>query len=284
MSSYFHSLTILSLAIAGNTYAQTANLVSQGALYPPTVEVNINGQSLFLTVDTGSSDTWVYTASTTCIDAVSGDVQPKAKCNFGDVYNGDFVPIEGVVFNQSYGTGQTIGGSFGYATVEVADIVLPHQQVAFVSRSSANAFPGASGILGMAPAGNIEGSWAGNDSINADFDPPNTVPYPTVFESMYNVTGQVEPFFNYAVLPGTAGGYISFGSQSPVSFNQTVVTTPLVSLDYFGVDAVNNYYPIEADGIVLNGRVMESSFVAVVDSGTLADRLPVELADAFNHA
>lgn len=265
----------------------TAALRREGdyTIVPPSAEVTINGQTHMLIVDTGSPDTFVYTSNTTCI--VQGSVQPQDSCFFGNVHTGPTEPIQGVVFNQSYGTGQNVSGYFAYAEVEVGGIVLPEQQIAFLTNSTLNAFYPASGILGMAPSGNLEAAWPGDDPTNiTGVEPPgDIVTYPTVFESMYNVTGLVDPLFTMVLQRGEDAGSVVFGSQLPGLLDQaSFVSTPLMSLDYLGVDSVDNYYPIQPSGVVLNGNKTVTDFVVAVDSGTYLNRLPEEIADEFNAA
>lgn len=128
-------------------------------------EIEWDGTSIEVIVDTGSSDTWLVQAGFTCVD-VDGNVQPvsvhpvqclhlgsrpkvstcaghspiflqEADCYFGPVFNGTF--DEGSIadenFSIEYGDGEFLTGVFGYENVTVAGITVDKQQVALVNYS-----------------------------------------------------------------------------------------------------------------------------------------------------
>lgn len=106
--------------------------------------------------------------------------------------------------------------------------------------------------------------------------------YPPVFESMYNRTSQIDALFSLAFERGDSGGYLAFGGLPPIDFVQEFVTTKFVGIPTRNNLSEDFYYSIQPQGYVLNGETFNTSYVAIFDSGTYANRLPTAMADKIN--
>lgn len=259
-------------------------LYSVATLGQPLVEAKINGVAYKLVIDSGSPDTFVYAKGVTCIGP---QLLPADNCTFTDnLYSGSFDRIDGVVFNQTYGSGQNLSGPFGYASIEVAGITVSKQRIAFVDRSTTGTFPG-DGILGMAPAGVLEASWKGTNGSTVQLGPQNQVKYPTVFESMYNSSSPLidKSFWSFALNRESSNGSIAFGVSVPEASNvSSWISTPLTSVLFGGSNATDNFYTIQPDGYELDGKRVSTDYPLVVDTGTFVNRLPDDIADKYNAA
>lgn len=291
MSRWARVASLYMLLLSPSATAAAAQPEHTGPLtYPvamlsqPSVEVKINGITRKLVIDSGSPDTFVYTKGIACI---SPNLTPANNCTFGDdQYSGTFERVDGVVFNQTYGTNQQLSGPFGYASIEVAGITISKQRIAFVDRSTSNTIPG-DGILGMAPGGILEAAWKGNDATTVQLGPENQVKYPTVFESMYNSSSPLikKPFWSFALNRDTSTGSIGFGAAVPEAASVTSwISTPFTSVHFKGDNSTDNYYTIQPDGFELAGKRVSTDYPLVVDTGTFVNRLPDDIADKFNAA
>jgi len=101
--------------------------------------------------------------------------------------------------------------------------------------------------------------------------------------------GLVSPLFSLAILRDLEGpsGYLALGGVPPIDFVQNFTSTPILvtTIEYYP-DALD-FYTINLEGIVLNGKTLASSDSTkdyIVDSGTTLNYLPTVLADEVNAA
>ena len=246
-------------------------------------EVKVDGVPRYLLIDTGSSDTWMTAEHYVCENA-NGTAVPEAVCNLAEPYTGPPLdPVDNVTYWQLYGSGETIRGGFYRAKVELAGITVKRQQVALVEQGYVVGGGARSGVLGLAP--NTTGA-AYKGNISSTVPAPQTAPepYTTVFESMYNRTGQIDALFSLALERGPRGGYLAFGGLPPIDFTPDFTTVDFKGINIGGKFRPAYYYPIEPDGFELDGQAFNTSYRVVVDSGTFVCRLPQTVADQFNAA
>lgn len=246
------------------------------------IEVKFNGVPRYLLIDTGSSDTWMFAPDVECV-TTDGTPKPADECAFGELYAGPYItPIKDINYNQVYGNGDVLNGYFGYAHVEVAGITLPHQQIALVNKASWSGNGVLSGVIGLASralTAEYPGSNPEDDTIGEDM-----IQYPTVFESMYNQTKQIDPVFSLALRRGQNAGYLSFGGLPPINVTHNFATTQFTGVLFEGQRPADRYYPIQPENYTLNGEVYETNYTAIVDSGTYVCRFPTDMADRINAA
>lgn len=234
-------------------------------------EVKFNGVPRELLVDTGSSDTWMFARDVKCADLKGNDV-PAAECRFGDTYSGDrFERIAGQHFTSGYGSNESLTGPYGYVDASVAGITVPHQEVSLIERAAWGGDNLKSGVLGLA-------------SRLTTAQLPGEKRYSPLFESMYNKTHQIAPVYSLAVQRGAKGGYLAFGGLPPVDFDHDFASANFTGVNFHGQSPRRRFYPIKPENYELNGETHETTYTAVVDSGTYALRLPAPVADDMNAA
>jgi aspergillopepsin I len=232
------------------------------------VEVKFNGVPLYLLLDTGSSDTWVFGRDFQCLSNTS--------CNTGPRYIGEIDTIPGETFNMVYGNLENVTGEVGYADVSVAGLSVENQEVSVLTEGFWQGDGVLSGVLGVGSSGLT--------NVFQEPNPADLLPYSPVFESMYNRTGQIDPVFSLALQRGDDAGYLAFGGLPPVDFELDFASTKIVGVPYGTQGKEREFYAIENSGFELNGKTHNSSFRAVVDSGTYTNRFPTAVADKINAA
>jgi len=266
------------------TNGSSASLISlfEGEEFATNIE--FGSQTFEVIVDTGSSDTWLVETNFTCTDLETGEVTDEAECAFGPTFTPDssFVQIPDVNFNITYGDGEYLTGIFGYEQVTLANITV-NQTVAVVNEAAWEGDNTTSGLTGFAyPA--ITSQYAGTDPA----DDTTQILYNPIFTTMYT-DGLVSPLFSLAILRDLEGpsGYLALGGVPPIDFVQNFTSTPILitTIEYYP-DALD-FYTINIEGIVLNGKTLagsDSTKDYIVDSGTTLNYLPTVLADEVNAA
>lgn len=240
------------------------------------VEVSFNNEPHWLLADTGSSDTWMVLPDFECVLA-DGTPTNQSVCNMGQPYMGSFEPIPGKSLNISYGDGLSVSGGFGYVNVTVAGLKV-WTQVALVDRAYYNGSGVASGLLGLAPGVTFQYA----TSNGSDVDGLEREHYTPFIDTVY-ASPLIEPTFSIALQPGPIGGYLSFGGVPAISFQEDYVTVEPTFIAGIVPNVTGRIqYPIQPEGITLNGTQQNTSFKAILDSGTYVNRLPAALADQIN--
>lgn len=239
-----------------------------GANLQYAVEVKFNGIPRYLLLDTGSSDTWMFGEDFQCLSNTS--------CNTGPRYTGEIETIQDQTYNIVYGNNENVTGPVGYADVSVAGLTVETQEVSVVSEGLWQGDGVLSGVLGVGSSGLT--------NVYQDPNPTDLRPYSPVFESMYNRTGQIDPVFSLALQRGDDAGYLAFGGLPPVDFEHKFASTKIVGVKFGTNGKERSFYAVENSGFELNGKSHNSSFRAVVDSGTYPNRFPTAVADKINAA
>lgn len=250
------------------------------------IEVSFNNVPRYLLLDTGSADTWMITQDFQCLDANFSSV-PSSDCAFGDPYTGPKIAqIQNETYLQDYGTGEVLSGIFGYADVAIAGLTTKNQKVAVVNRGYGIGDHVRSGVVGLAPRA-VTRLY---ENTNASTSAPNgtVTPYSPIFESMYepgcNGEKSIAPLFSLALQRGDDGGYIALGGLPPVASSHEFVFAPFEGMNYYGKYEPDRYYPIQPQGFEFNGVSEGTTYRAIIDSGTAANRLPQSIADRVNSA
>ena len=244
------------------------------------VEVYINGEPHWLLIDTGSSDLWLYSPEFQCLNA---ELEPTArsKCITGSPYLGSIDKIKGISYNETYGNNNSVSGTFGYAQVSVGGITVDKQQIAVVDRGFIVADdPVISGFMGLA-----------SNLTTTQYPTPNGASvnisavenYTPIIQSLYN-THKINATFSLAIQRGPEAGYLAFGGLPPVNITEPFVTTKYAGIDIAGTEDPKVYYPLQPESYELNGKSFNTSYRAIVDSGTYALRFPPDMADQINAA
>ncbi|CZS92997.1 related to acid proteinase [Rhynchosporium agropyri] len=183
--------------------------------------IQVGGHTYQVSVDTGSSDTWLVTPNFTCV-AENGTSVPQAHCKFGPAYypGSELKPIQGVNFDINYGDGLALRGRFGIAKVTVGGITVS-QQLGLVDYAFWEGDGVSSGMMGLSYPSIVYAFSGNNYSANTG---GNQVPYNPLFTTMYK-EHKIPPIFSMAVeRPGASSnsnkkpdGYLAFGGLAPVS-------------------------------------------------------------------
>lgn len=165
------------------------------------IEVSFNSQSLLLTLDTGSADTWAVATGYNCTTW-------RHQCSFGPAYTGGFngPPLKDEHLYVVYGDGEIVQGPLGPVDVLLAGVRVANQTVALANSTMWLGNNITSGVLGLAYP-SITNAYGG---LFGDHVPLSERPYVPVFTNMVD-RGLVDDFFSIALGRNGADGTISFG-------------------------------------------------------------------------
>lgn len=110
------------------------------------------GQQVFsLTVDTGSTDTWVPHTDYQCFLTRTNESMPQSDCRIPSTYQPDstFEPFHDQNLNTSYTDGRYAYGMIGHDRITIAGIIVPRQIVGIATRIGWKADGVTSGMLGL---------------------------------------------------------------------------------------------------------------------------------------
>lgn len=263
--------------------------------------ITFGGEDVIVTLDTGSSDTWLAQKGFQCVDMNGTDIA-EADCSFGPTYNGTFTggAIANENFNISYGSGLFLTGDLGYTDITIGDITVKHQTVALVNEAYWIGDGITSGLMGLAYSA-LTSAFAGDNLTVDNFNVTGTAPgdqelYSPVVQTMI-AQGLNPPLFTLALERSSdlndnaPGGYIAFGGIPPVSGTiGSFFDTPILIHEYFAyppLEAVNrSFYSILPDAYVYesNASVITTyptTYDAIVDSGTTLLYVPTAVANGF---
>ncbi|KAG0652392.1 putative aspartic-type endopeptidase [Hyphodiscus hymeniophilus] len=267
-----HSTTLVSLFI-GEEFATT---------------VTFGTETFEAIVDTGSSDTWLVESGFKCVDITTSAPLPESACDFGPTYNvtHTFKQIPNENFNITYGDGEFLTGIVGTEEVTLAGIKVK-QEVALVNFAAWEGDGTTSGLIGLAYP-NITSAYAGTNPTLDNSPAGEQIVYNPIFTTMYK-DGLIPPLFSLAILRDISGpsGYLALGGVPPVSFVQDFTSTPILITTIVGYPKAYDFYTININGVVLNGKTVKGSggdIQYIVDSGTTLNYFPTPVADAVNAA
>ncbi|KAH8900250.1 acid protease [Thozetella sp. PMI_491] len=259
------------------------------------VDLVVGNQSIPVSIDTGSSDTWFIQEPLKCIPFNPSYYDPS--CGFGKGFEGNLSGgrVENETFARSYTDGTFVVGTFGYEDVNLGGVKVKHQKLGVVDRAAWFGDRLTSGLLGLAYP-----MMTGLDDNVAAYDP--------IFTTMWK-NNLSAPMFTLALsrhVPQntrhtnmTAGkgreSYLAFGGVPPVDYDDSSwARTPIYQMqkvmDYWpdGHDG-NGLYAIKAEafhygrGKGSNGTAFPvtkntTQFPLMVDCGSTLTVLPVDLA------
>ncbi|KAK3315754.1 aspartic peptidase domain-containing protein [Apodospora peruviana] len=283
----------------------SANLTNVHDIYY-IVDIKVGRETIPVSVDTGSSDTWLVQQPYQCV-SYYWEPGKKPDCGLGAGLKGNLSGglVPDVVFGRAYGDGTFVQGYFGYEDVTVGGLTAHHQRLAIVNYTYWYGDNRVSGLLGLAYP--LLTSLDGGEQTKEPYDP--------IFFTMWKNKLVAEPIFSIALsrdedqttvagskAPITNGGqketsYLALGGLPPVSYdNSTWARTPIQSMDLIDGWAVATkelgMYIIVADAYVF-GKTAHSSnatnamvpeptrnttrFPVLIDAGSTLSILPTEM-------
>ncbi|CEG74272.1 hypothetical protein RMATCC62417_09510 [Rhizopus microsporus] len=253
--------------------------ITDSAYYYSEISIGTPPQKFVVTLDTGSADLWVTSAS--C---------KSSSCpthGFNESLSSSYVPIENDTSVLKYGTPPTYNyanGSYAYETVSFGNITVEHQKFALMHNISANMLnalmpdePDISGILGL-------GFPNGTNSRKQAYNPLVT--------NMAEQRLIPEPIFSWAygtgfAVPGDKGEMVlgAIDSTKHTGDIQYVPVVPFSStLGYTHWQSYSQFLAVADNGTeqvhtsLLNGT---SYPLAIFDTGAPFTELPLEYAQAI---
>ncbi|TPX07809.1 uncharacterized protein E0L32_010496 [Thyridium curvatum] len=265
-------------------YQNITTTDARGVAYA--VEVDINGVSVNLIVDTGSSDTWSVQSNYTCTDYMGSMLQQGA-CAFGHTKPQTFQygPVPDVHLFVQYGDGEMVSGPMGLSDVTLANITVEKQQIALVNESYWIGDNYTTGILGLGYP-SITDAFYGEPY---DHEQYQSAPYSPVFTRMVQ-QGLVDPVFSLAISRNSTGGLLGWGGIPDIINgldSSTYGYADIIIANIVGdphTAWAYSFYTIIPDGFQFGMSTNEDKYPFIIDSGTTVNYLPLILADAINAA
>ncbi|KAH7086669.1 acid protease [Auriculariales sp. MPI-PUGE-AT-0066] len=203
-----------------------------------------SGQTLNISIDTGSSDLWV---KTNCRNCTGQQFNPSKSRTYRNT---------GRRFQIQYGTGSA-SGTLAQDTITIGGLSIPNHYFGAVSSTTAdfNDSP-ESGLIGMA------------------FSSIATSGKPTFFEHLMHSDPRVGPLFSVHMTRRTpTGSEVCLGCYDTRKARSGVVWLPVVS---------KTYWTVAMSGAVINDRIPITSgeLFAAIDTGTTLIYVPSGFARA----
>lgn len=253
-------------------------------------EVLIGTQLIPLSMDTGSSDTFVMSTNTSCESPTRQDQQ----CTFGGPKFKDgasFEVISNMNLNTSYGNGQRINGPLGRTDIVLGGLTISDQTISPASLATTTGVSplNVSGIAGLAyPAltNAFPGSNASQDVIctgNASCGP---VQYPPLITTLFK-QNSIEPVFSFALSRGsTFGGLMTLGGIPHLDdpfINASTANIASSEIKPYGKSMVISLYTTQVEGLTFtNAEQGAGNGTYFVDTGTIPCVFPEQEAAAIN--
>ncbi|KAI4737385.1 acid protease [Aureobasidium sp. EXF-12298] len=284
----------------------TADLLSINAGSVFLAPLNAGGETFYVVIDTGSSDTWLVNNEFTCVDPDDSAVIDESQCAFGPSYSltATAKQIDNRNFNISYADGERLNGEMITEDLIFAGITVENQTMGLVTYAGWYG----DGLVGLAYA-SLTNQYSGNNP-SADIA-GLTIPYDPLLTSMFkeNLTA---PLFSIALdrdvsrSAQSAGGILAVGGIPNIPHG-TFWSSSNISI--IGVDATTGqpeyqFYAITVDGwaasknqnadfdVKMTGNTRKTPLLGaptrnvIVDSGTSLIYAPsavaAGLAAAFN--
>lgn len=259
------------------------------------VSVTIGGQNFKVTVDTGSSDTWIVLNNVSCTDITTGD--PAAPSDyFASLYKPSptvhMIPDQN--FKISYLDGRYANGNMVHENITVAGVDVAQAEIALVDEVFwFGADSEISGLMGLAYP-HATSAYPGTDP--EDDVRGKAVQYDPIFTTMYQ-RGLVEPIFSIALdrsneATDQHAGYLSLGGIPDVSHGPFSASAPIQTISLLSGDTPTfNFYAITVDGYVVNNdksspkakspKLYSTNMVTIVDTGASLTYVPLPAFRAF---
>jgi len=163
----------------------TADLLSVGAGSVFLAPLDAGGQTFYVVIDTGSSDTWLINNEYTCVNPRNSSVIDESNCGFGPTYSvtATAEQIDNRNFNISYADGERLNGQMITEDLTFAGITVENQTMGLVTYAGWYGDNVSSGLVGLAYA-SLTNQYSGN---NPNVDVAGmTIPYDPLLTSMFN--------------------------------------------------------------------------------------------------
>ncbi|KAJ7348652.1 acid protease [Mycena albidolilacea] len=260
--------------------------------------VTIGGQRFSLSVDTGSSDTWVVQQGFSCFD-LDGNPQSQDLCAFGSSgFNPNasktFAPFPGASFNITYSDGEVLLGPVGVDNVAIGGLCVEKQIVPIPTHAAYLGDGINSGIIGL--------SFPGGTTVFNTTDPrkaskANQIIYSPMFLSAVEQKKVKNPYFSIALDRGSFEqeendtfdpnlGFLAFGGIAPVPVLKNSVTVPIQGFSTTQTVLPGSnlfFYTVDVDSYTFPGsdKVVTTNNNTVLDTGTTVNFFPSPVAAAY---
>ncbi|KAK1759825.1 hypothetical protein QBC47DRAFT_420693 [Echria macrotheca] len=253
------------------------------------IDLDMRGEKIPVTVDTGSSDTWVVKQPYECISLDWEHPERKPNCGLGDGLKGDLSGgvVANVSFGRAYVDGTFVSGYFGYEDVTLAGLTAKHQRLAIVNSTYWYGDGRTSGLLGLAYP--YMTSLDGADASQPLYDP--------IFTTLWK-DKLIDPVFSMALSraadqtvkqpaadEGHETSYLAFGGLPPVSYDAASwARTPILPMSAINMDTQElGLYLIRAESFVYgqkgNLTTNGTAWPVLIDAGSTLSVLPRSLVD-----
>ncbi|KAK0629418.1 aspartic peptidase domain-containing protein [Bombardia bombarda] len=263
------------------------------------IELQVGNQTIPVSVDTGSSDTWLVQNGYRCISYYG----ETPDCGLGEGLRGNLSGgnIPDLVFGRAYTDGTFVRGYFGYDDVSIGGITAKHQQLGLVDVASWFGDGLVSGLLGLAYP--LMTSLEGGEQSMAPYNPVFfTMWKDKLVQGLFSIAlsrdaDQLTPPGNEAhpssPVESAGTSFLALGGLPPVTVDEeSWAITPIQSMKLLGdwdfSTEERGLYIIVADAWVYgrrNGSVGLSKnttqFPVLIDVGATLSVLPKELVMAL---
>ena len=258
-----------------------------------TTNLKVGNENFVVTIDTGSSDTWLVSTGFKCVSKGRKTPIADQRCKFGKTYNksSTFARIPNRHFNTSYVDKTFVSGIMGTETVTLGNITVRNQPMGFVDTAAWEGDGASSGLIGLAYP-SITNAFPGDGP--ARDEKGTSVPYPPIFTSMHRQK-LIAPHFSLALnRPKEGPGALALGGlpAAPIRHGAEFARAPLQRLSVSprkppprGEDGFEDYmfYVVTVDGFTAGNRSVSAARTEViVDSGSPITFLPRDVVRAIH--
>jgi len=254
--------------------------------------LKVGGEDITVTIDTGSSDTWLVGTNYKCLSKTTKREVAAKRCKFGPAYSKTktFSQMTGQYFETGYADKTFVTGIMGKETVSLGNITVMNQPIGLVDRAAWEGDGISSGLMGLAYP-SITNAWVGTGPMEGGNKGAN-VPYTPIFTAMHRQK-LIAPYFSLALnRPKEAPGVIALGGLPglPIKYNSTFAKAPLQQLTVSskgstkGVDGFEDYkfYIVNVDSFTVGSSVVNTKSEVIIDSGSPLTYLPKDIAAAIH--
>ncbi|EJT98207.1 aspartic protease [Dacryopinax primogenitus] len=207
--------------------------------YYGTLNLGTPFQQVTVDFDTGSSDLWVPTL---CVDSTTDVLKPAFNSSKSSSYEQTIEP-----FQIAYGSGEVVG-TIASDTAMLSGFRVKSQYFGAVNVMSPQFLNDpASGILGLA------------------FPQIAQTKQPPFMQQLYNAGVLDEPLFAFFLSRQEQGAVLSIGNTDSTHYTGGITYTPVTT---------QTYWEVQSTGSVVNGKAVQPSFKAAIDTGTTLIYLP----------
>jgi hypothetical protein len=260
-----------------------------------TTTLKAGNENFVVTLDTGSSDTWLVTTGFKYVSKGRKAQIADSRCRFGPTYNksSTFSRIPNQHFNTSYVDKSFVSGMMGTETVTLGNITVKNQPMGFVTMAAWESDGKSSGLMGLAYP-SITNAYPGDGP--ARDEKGTATPYPPLFTSMHRQK-LIAPRFSLALnRPKEGPGMLALGGlpAAPIRYASDFALAPLQRLSVSarappprGEDGFDDYmfYVVTADGFTVGSQASPVDKVKtemIIDSGSPITYLPKDVVKAIH--